>query len=470
MLKSAKQAYDIAIIGSGIVGTSSALQLARNNYKVVVIDTHKTPGFGTTSYSSAITRPCYTSLESIKTAFEAYFYLKNWRDFLKLPQKVEVAELQHLKCVIPITKNSAKFCNLSIPLMQKIGVPIEKLNVSETIKLGSKIGMEVENVYHPRTLDDPNFGVPEKHFSCQGSYIIHHCGYMNDPYLAARNMYQAASGKYGGEKLAHPAEFKFGQEVIEIALDHSKTSVTGLKLSSGESISAPIILNAGGPYSNKINQMAFVNSTLKIDNKVKTRVLRQEVAYLTVPKSLCHLKTDFPYLGFDFDNGCYYRPEFSSNKILVGSAEPDCDELQYIESDDPADIDYNLSDESMLHIYRSCLRFPKLPIPSSKQSQGIVSSYDVADDWTPIYDKSNLKGYYQAIGTSGNQFKNAGIIGKIVERIITDNENGINTDQQPSQMKLENLFAADKSDDLNFLNLGHFSRLRELTPGGNVMG
>jgi len=30
---------------------------------------------------------------------------------------------------------------------------------------------------------------------------------------------------------------------------------------------------------------------------------------------------------------------------------------------------------------------------------------DVSDDWIPIYDKSDLKGYYQAIGTSGNQFR-----------------------------------------------------------------
>ena len=42
---------------------------------------------------------------------------------------------------------------------------------------------------------------------------------------------------------------------------------------------------------------------------------------------------------------------------------------------------------------------------SPNQHAGLVDLYDVSDDWIPIYDKSDLKGYYQAIGTSGNQFK-----------------------------------------------------------------
>ena len=29
--------------------------------------------------------------------------------------------------------------------------------------------------------------------------------------------------------------------------------------------------------------------------------------------------------------------------------------------------------------------------------------YDVSDDWIPIYDRTDLDGFYVAIGTSGNQ-------------------------------------------------------------------
>jgi sarcosine oxidase subunit beta len=59
-----------------------------------------------------------------------------------------------------------------------------------------------------------------------------------------------------------------------------------------------------------------------------------------------------------------------------------------------------------------------------------------------------------AIGTSGNQFKNAGIIGKIMGDIISMNENGINTDIKKSHSYLSYIE--------NFIDLSSFSRLRNI--------
>jgi len=39
--------------------------------------------------------------------------------------------------------------------------------------------------------------------------------------------------------------------------------------------------------------------------------------------------------------------------------------------------------------------------------------------WIPIYDKSDLPGFYLAIGTSGNQYKNAPEVGKMMAELIT---------------------------------------------------
>ena len=53
-------------------------------------------------------------------------------------------------------------------------------------------------------------------------------------------------------------------------------------------------------------------------------------------------------------------------------------------------------------------------------------------DWTPIYDKSSLGGYYLAIGTSGNQFKNAGVAGDLMASLIDAIENKrIDHDNEP---------------------------------------
>ena len=65
--------------------------------------------------------------------------------------------------------------------------------------------------------------------------------------------------------------------------------------------------------------------------------------------------------------------------------------------------------------------------------------YDVSDDWNPIYDKSDLPGYYMAIGTSGNQFKNAPLVGKIMTSIIEANEGGTDHDTHPGEFHLKNI-------------------------------
>lgn len=62
--------------------------------------------------------------------------------------------------------------------------------------------------------------------------------------------------------------------------------------------------------------------------------------------------------------------------------------------------------------------------------------YDVSDDWTPIYDKSDLDGFYMAIGTSGNQFKNGPIAGQLMAALISYCEEGHDHDRVPCFMPL----------------------------------
>ena len=85
------------------------------------------------------------------------------------------------------------------------------------------------------------------------------------------------------------------------------------------------------------------------------------------------------------------------------------------------------------------MRVPNLPFPTGTNTQGIVSAYDVTPDWTPIYDKSSLDGYYLAIGTSGNQFKNAGVAGDLMATLIDMIENKkIDHDNEPFKYNLKN--------------------------------
>ena len=93
----------------------------------------------------------------------------------------------------------------------------------------------------------------------------------------------------------------------------------------------------------------------------------------------------------------------------------------------------------------------------------IRDSYDVTPDWVPIYDRTSLDGFYVAIGTSGNQFKNAPLVGQILRDIIDACEVGHDHDADPVSTRCDRI-GRD-------LDLGAFSRLRSIAETtGTVLG
>jgi sarcosine oxidase subunit beta len=140
--------------------------------------------------------------------------------------------------------------------------------------------------------------------------------------------------------------------------------------------------------------------------------------------------SNFDEAGFsmgDSDTGVYFRGE-RGNNILIGNAEPECDELEWV--DDPDSVDDVLSDDGFeLHALRTARRVRGTPIP--RQKSGLVSMYDATPDWTPIYDRSDLDGFYIACGTSGNQFKNAPVAGHAMAELISAVEAGHDHDADP---------------------------------------
>jgi glycine/D-amino acid oxidase-like deaminating enzyme len=222
-------------------------------------------------------------------------------------------------------------------------------------------------------------------------------------------------------------------------------------LDDGSEISADIVVNAAGPWSTQINAMAGVGH----DFTVSLRALRQEVHHVDLPSSMHGI----PMVG-DLDVGTYSRTT-PGNGFLVGGTEPECDPLHWV--DDPDEVNMVRTSESFeAQVTRAARRFPDLGIPSSPK--GIVGVYDVSSDWTPIYDCSSLPGFYLAIGTSGNQFKNAPGVGVIMRHLVDAVEDGTNHDKEPvvvtgAKTKLP-------------IDLGTFSRKRQRNADstGTVMG
>ena len=85
-------------------------------------------------------------------------------------------------------------------------------------------------------------------------------------------------------------------------------------------------------------------------------------------------------------------------------------------------------------------------------AKGLAGLYDVSTDSQPIYDRSDLPGFYMAIGTNGNQFKTAPVVGRLMAELIAACENGHDHDAAPLTVR------AARSDFT--FELGAFSRNR----------
>ena len=111
----------------------------------------------------------------------------------------------------------------------------------------------------------------------------------------------------------------------------------------------------------------------------------------------------------------------------------------------------------MLRVAR---RAPVFGIPL--RPAGLAALYDVAEDWVPIYDKSDLPGFFVACGTSGNQFKNAPLAGKFMAAIIDAEAAGRDHDVDPVG------FVGPRTG--RTIDLAAFSRRRDPTASsGTVM-
>jgi sarcosine oxidase subunit beta len=419
--------YDAVIIGSGVIGCCVAFELAKLGYKTLSVDKLGDAGMGSTSGSCAIIRFHYSTTEGVALAREGYYYWLDWPTYLGVRDPDGMVTYRNTGCLViktPVNKNLSRVKSA----LDEFGIGYLELEPEE-------IGRYLPNVnlasYFPQKwIDDPEFGQPTAE-TIPGALWIPESGYISDPKLSAHNVQVAAQ--------ARQADFLYNTQVFDIL--RKKGCTAGVKLADGTEIEAPVVVNVAGPHSFLINQMADVEKSMKI----KTRPMKQEVAHVPAPEGVNYERDG--YVLSDGDIACYSRPEVG-NHILIGSEDPECDPLLWV--DDPDDYDTNFTDQFKCMVMREAMRINDLAIPN----QGVVDLYDCSDDWIPIYDKSDLPGFYMAIGTSGNQYKNAPVAGAMMAALIDACEKGLDHDADPLQFYM-------KYTRRN-LNLGFFSRNREI--------
>lgn len=443
------RAYDVVIIGGGVVGCACALELSRKGHKTLNVDMLPSPGYGSTSSSSSIVRLFYSALDSCKLSWEAYHGWENWAEYLEAPASEELCTFRTTGGLVldaPASPECQTFLRRVQASFDTLGIPCERWDGAE---LRERLPyLATQSYYPPRRVDDDRFG-EENGTQIEGGLFTKYAGYVSDPQLAARNLMDAA--------MRHGAVFRGGSHVTQIQHNGAGDRVTAVVLEDGSVIESPIIINAAGPHSGAIHKLAFRDASVVDDSKVSSRPMRVEVAYVPGPQGV-DSDSSMPFM-FDLDVGVYMRPQ-QGGMLVAGSVEPECDQLEFLHSADEKWSE-SLTDEWTNFVYRAALRLPDLRIPSS--ATGLAALYDVTPDWTPLYDRTALVGFYSMRGTSGNQFKNVPVVGKILANLVEHCETGNDHDATPMQLPLEWTSQT--------LNSGSFSRLRSgAETTGSVIG
>ncbi|HEY5875351.1 MAG TPA: FAD-dependent oxidoreductase [Ilumatobacteraceae bacterium] len=427
---------DVVVIGAGVIGCAVALELARRGDQVVVVDKGPAAGAGSTSSSSAVVRFNYSTLENVKLSWESAQLWRRWADHLGVTDEAGMAQMITSGMLVldsPLTRLDSVRGHFDA-----VGIPYEELSPDE---LRHRFpGLDRGRYFPPKPIADDAFWADAD--GELGGYLCPDAGFVDDPALAAHNLMVAAQ--------QHGATFRFRAEVVSV--DQRDGRVRGVTLASGERCAAPVVVNVAGPHSSHINGLAQLPPA-----GVQTRPLRQEVDVLPCPVDF-RLEAGGMMVA-DTDLGTYIRPH-PGGTLVLGGTEPECDELEWVADADVFDElpTVEIWERQTTRVAR---RLPNLGVPS--RPTGLAALYDVSDDWVPIYDRTDLPGFYVAIGTSGNQFKNAPMVGILMAELIRACVAGRDHDADP--------LTITGPVTGNVIDVGHFSRRRTVHQTSNsVLG
>jgi len=411
------------IVGAGVIGCASALALARRGVAVTAVDRNGEVGHGSTSASCAIVRRFYSQPGMIAMAHEAAQIWADWSGFLgPIDEATAVFERPGFLLIPPRVDASTR---ATVAEMQRLGIRAQLLGADE---LRQRFPfLEAGSLYPPRAPDDPDFDT-EPTRPVEGAVHEEDAGYVVSPGLATHNLRLAAERE--------GARFLLGREVRGIAPGDGARFRIDL---GDEAVAADVLINAAGPHSGVVNRLAGVELPLE------TRPLRREVHALANPHWTDASGSPVPVV-VDLEGGVYFRPESGGRDLIVGSADPECDEKEWVS--DPDSLDPS---PTALYRERQCLRLMKrLPDARLGPPRGVAALYDVTvQDWYPIVDRTERPGYYVCIGTSGSSFKTSPVLGELVAQLVLAAEGGRDVDRDPLRFALPRIGA---TVDTSFLS------------------
>ena len=409
---STDSSYDAIVIGAGIFGCGITHELARRGLRVAAVDMNPGPGLGSTSSSGAIVRFMYSTVEGVKLAWEGNRYWEGFAEHVAGPEGNRAVHEHGTAHKIPtgllFLRDDDALLDAYAESLTIAGVPFEDLSNEQIRERFPSLGLGTYG--GPCSVDDDRFWADATD-EYRGGLYTPDAGYVSDPQLAAQNLHTAA--------VAWGATFRFGRRVTEVLVEDARAA--GVLLDDGARLDAPVVVNVGGPWSSRLNDLAGLTGSMNI----ATRPMRHEAHLAPAPKGV-DFESDGTIVA-DLDQGIYFRPA-TGNQIFVGSTDPECDGHDWVTDLEGMnrEITGPIWERQMMRVAK---RVDDFGVPHERR--GLAEAYDVSTDWGPIYDRTDLDGFYVAIGTSGNQFKNACVASHLMAELVVAVEGGHDHDAEP---------------------------------------
>ncbi len=220
--------YDVIIIGAGSVGTPTALFLAQQDLKVLVLDRNPSPGQSSNKRAIGGLRATHSDPAKIKLCLRSLNIFSTWQE----TYGDDIEWYQGGYCFVAYREEEENTLKEVLPLQKRYGLKIDWLDSDELRKLLPDL--------NPKGLLGGTLSPEDGHAS---------------PLLAVEAFYRQA--KRAG------AEFKFGEKVEKLVIENG--TVAGVVTEKGIN-KAGVVVNAAGAWAAEIARLAGMEIPVKPDS------------------------------------------------------------------------------------------------------------------------------------------------------------------------------------------------------------
>ncbi|MGO4889256.1 NAD(P)/FAD-dependent oxidoreductase [Anaerobacillus sp. MEB173] len=366
------QTADAVIIGAGLMGCSTAYELAKRDVKNIVVLEKNAIGSGATGQSSGVLRGHYSYEILTRMAIQSLDTFKHAKEILGTD-----VGYQPVGYLFGVDHENVETLKRNVEMQKKNGVNTGMVSKEEVQKL------------YPY-MDTDQFGGFA--FEPEGGY--------GDPVLLSQAYADAARSL--GVKIKQHCGVK------KILTSEDGSAIVGVETTDNQTIFTTTVVVAAGVGAHHLMKNIGVD--------VPIRGQRAQLIYVDPGTELGTV----PSFG-DFKHDQYIKPEVSSGHLLLGNA--DHAKPQFI---DPADYDADnypkhATDEAIEKAITKFLTcFPGLE--RAKLLASYSAAYEATPDGIPYIGHTPIEGAYLCTGFSGHGYKITPVVGKLTADLILEGE------------------------------------------------